>query len=260
MTGGLTPERLLAQIEAIRALDARIEGITAAGRHRGGHPGRRPPGPARRHPRPPRLRHRQHPLRLQPAARAQIMERIAGAMRNPYVRSIAHPSGRLIGRREGYEIDIETLARVAAETGTFLEINGSPDRLDLTAPAARRAASLGATDGHLQRRAPSAGVRQPRGRGERGPPGMAERRRCGQHAAVGGPAAPVGGTLRAPGTAFAATTARNLSIPAANNHGGFGRWGYLEITDPWDAGKVIRAYLATFGSPVRPAPGWGTPL
>ena len=65
-------------------------------------------------------------------------------MRNPYVRSIAHPSGRLIGRREGYEIDIDTLARVAAETGTFLEINGSADRLDLAAPAARRAASLGA--------------------------------------------------------------------------------------------------------------------
>ncbi len=78
----------------------------------------------------------------QPAA--QIMERIVGAMRNPHVRSVAHPSGRLIGRREGYELDIETLARVAAETGTFLEINGSADRLDLAAPAARRAASLGA--------------------------------------------------------------------------------------------------------------------
>ena len=39
---------------------------------------------------------------------------------------------------------METLARVAAETGTFLEINGSADRLDLAAPAARRAAALGA--------------------------------------------------------------------------------------------------------------------
>jgi DNA polymerase (family 10) len=75
---------------------------------------------------------------------AQIMQRIIGAMRNPHVRSIAHPSGRLLGRREGYELDIDTLARVAAETGTLLEINGSADRLDLTAPAARRAATLGA--------------------------------------------------------------------------------------------------------------------
>ncbi len=65
-------------------------------------------------------------------------------MRNPFVRAIAHPTGRLIGRREPYEIDVEVLARVAAETGTFLEINGSADRLDLAAPAARRAAALGA--------------------------------------------------------------------------------------------------------------------
>jgi DNA polymerase (family 10) len=61
------------------------------------------------------------------------------------VRSIAHPSGRLLGRRDGYEIDLDTLARVAVETGTFLEINGSPDRLDLNAQCARRAVALGAT-------------------------------------------------------------------------------------------------------------------
>jgi DNA polymerase (family 10) len=74
----------------------------------------------------------------------QIMDRILRAMRNPYVRAVAHPSGRLIGRREPYEIDVESLARTAAETGTFIEINGSPDRLDLAAPAARRAAAMGA--------------------------------------------------------------------------------------------------------------------
>jgi len=72
------------------------------------------------------------------------MERLANAVRNPYVRSIGHPTGRLLGRREPYEVDVETLARLAVETGTYLEINGSPDRLDLTAPAARRAAALGA--------------------------------------------------------------------------------------------------------------------
>jgi DNA polymerase (family 10) len=143
MTGGLGPDRLRAQMEAIRALDAQVEGIRllcgievdilADGRldlpddvlaqldfvtasiHSGFS---QPP--------------------------AQIMDRLTRAMRNPLVRSIAHPSGRLIGRRDPYEVDIEVLARVAAETGTLLEINGSPDRLDLAAPAARRAAALGA--------------------------------------------------------------------------------------------------------------------
>ncbi len=40
-----------------------------------------------------------------------------------------------------------------------------------------------------------------------------------------------------------AATARNLWVPAVNNHGGFGRWAYLEITDPWDAQNTIRASL-----------------
>jgi DNA polymerase (family 10) len=75
---------------------------------------------------------------------AQIMGRLTSAMRNPYVCSIAHPSGRLLGRRDPYEVDLGVLAQMAAETRTFLEINGSPDRLDLTAQAARRAAALGA--------------------------------------------------------------------------------------------------------------------
>jgi type III restriction enzyme len=38
-------------------------------------------------------------------------------------------------------------------------------------------------------------------------------------------------------------TARNLWTPAINNHGGFGRWAFMEITDPWDAQNTIRAYL-----------------
>ena len=38
-------------------------------------------------------------------------------------------------------------------------------------------------------------------------------------------------------------TARNLWVPAINNHGGFGRWGFLEIVDPWDAKNTIRAFL-----------------
>jgi type III restriction enzyme len=41
-----------------------------------------------------------------------------------------------------------------------------------------------------------------------------------------------------------AATARTLWVPAVNNHGGFGRWAFLEVTDPWDAKNTIRAYVA----------------
>jgi DNA polymerase (family X) len=143
MTGGLSPERLRAQQAEIRALDARLDGIRllcgievdilADGRL---------DLPDETLAELDFVTASIHSGFAQPAA--QIMERIIGAMRNPLVRSIAHPSGRLIGRREPYELDIEVLARVAVETGTLLEINGSADRLDLAAPAARRAASLGA--------------------------------------------------------------------------------------------------------------------
>lgn len=143
MTGGLTPERLMAQQEEIRALDVRIEGIRLlSGIEVDILADGRLDLPDETLARLDFVTASIHSGFAQPAA--QIMDRIAGAMRNPYVRSVAHPSGRLIGRREGYEIDIDTLAQVAAETGTFLEINGSPDRLDLAAPAARRAASRGA--------------------------------------------------------------------------------------------------------------------
>ena len=77
--------------------------------------------------------------------RAQIMKRLTGAMRNPYVRSIGHPTGRLLTRREPYDVDVDELAAVAIETGTFLEINASADRLDLPSQAIRRVAELGAS-------------------------------------------------------------------------------------------------------------------
>jgi type III restriction enzyme len=44
-------------------------------------------------------------------------------------------------------------------------------------------------------------------------------------------------------------TARNLWIPAVNNHGGYGRWAFLEIADPWDAQNLIRAFLVTLPPP-----------
>jgi DNA polymerase (family 10) len=58
---------------------------------------------------------------------------------------IGHPTGRLIDRREPYALDIDAVAEAAARTGTFLEINGNPDRRDLNEINARRAVELGAT-------------------------------------------------------------------------------------------------------------------
>ena len=85
---------------------------------------------------------------------AQAMtERILKAIANPYVNILAHPSGRIIGQREPYSVDMERLIRGAADTGTFLEINAFPERLDLKDTHARRAKELGVpislgTDAH----------------------------------------------------------------------------------------------------------------
>lgn len=70
--------------------------------------------------------------------------RTIAAIRNPYVNIIAHPTGRLIGRRDAMALDIEAVARAAAETGTALEINASTYRLDLKDQHVRLARSLGA--------------------------------------------------------------------------------------------------------------------
>ncbi|WEG13934.1 DNA polymerase/3'-5' exonuclease PolX [Pullulanibacillus sp. KACC 23026] len=62
-----------------------------------------------------------------------IMKRLENAMRHPKVRLIAHPTGRIIGKREGYAVNQEQLFELASETGTALELNANPHRLDLSA-------------------------------------------------------------------------------------------------------------------------------
>ncbi|PWZ94351.1 DNA polymerase/3'-5' exonuclease PolX, partial [Staphylococcus pseudintermedius] len=63
----------------------------------------------------------------------EIMKRLEAACRNPYVRHIAHPTGRIIGRRDGYAPNMTKLIELCRETGTVLEINANPKRLDLSA-------------------------------------------------------------------------------------------------------------------------------
>ena len=75
----------------------------------------------------------------------QVMtERIIAAMLNPYVSVIGHLTTRLIGRRQPIDADFDMLFRAAADTGTALELNASPERLDLKDVHVRRASELGA--------------------------------------------------------------------------------------------------------------------
>lgn len=75
--------------------------------------------------------------------REKTTERILSAIRNPHVDVIAHPTGRLIGQREGADLDMTAIFKAAAETGTALEINADYRRLDLNDAHARRAIELG---------------------------------------------------------------------------------------------------------------------
>jgi len=83
----------------------------------------------------------------------QLTGRMVAAMKNPYVSIIGHASGRLIGEREAYELDMERVLKTAKETGTAFEINAYPLRLDLNDTFARRAKDMGipiviSTDAH----------------------------------------------------------------------------------------------------------------
>jgi len=80
-------------------------------------------------------------------------KRVLKAMENPYFYIFGHPTGRLLGEREAYDIDMEAVLRRAADTGTFIEINAYPNRLDLNDIYCKRAKELGvklaiSTDAH----------------------------------------------------------------------------------------------------------------
>ncbi|HDP36687.1 MAG TPA: DNA polymerase/3'-5' exonuclease PolX [Candidatus Atribacteria bacterium] len=82
-----------------------------------------------------------------------ITERLISAMQNRFVSIIAHPTGRLIGYRESYQVDVDKMMDIASETGTILEINAYPERLDLNDVYCRMAKDRGVqlaieTDAH----------------------------------------------------------------------------------------------------------------
>ena len=85
--------------------------------------------------------------------RSDMTKRIISAMKNRYVHVLSHPTGRLIGQREAYEVDLDAVLKAAKDTGTFVELNGNPIRLDLDDIHCRKAKELGiliaiTTDSH----------------------------------------------------------------------------------------------------------------
>ena len=82
-----------------------------------------------------------------------MTQRMVRAMNNPNVRVIGHPTGRILERRDPYEVDVSRLIQEAAATNTVLELNSYPDRLDLAVPYVRQAIESGVkisinTDAH----------------------------------------------------------------------------------------------------------------
>ncbi len=83
----------------------------------------------------------------------RMTKRLLAAAEHPSVDAIGHPSGRMIGKREGYDFDVEVVVAACAEHGTFMEINAQPHRLDLRPAHARLALAAGvklviSTDAH----------------------------------------------------------------------------------------------------------------
>jgi DNA polymerase (family 10) len=77
--------------------------------------------------------------------REQMTARVVGAMRHPLVTALSHPTGRLLEKREPHAVDLEAVIDAAVQTGTWIEVNGGPERLDLPDTWIRKAVDRGAT-------------------------------------------------------------------------------------------------------------------
>jgi DNA polymerase (family 10) len=152
IAGGLTEKEVLQHIKKIREADQRIKGITILA---GAEVDILPNGS---------LDYADDILAQMDIVLASIhsnfkmpkekmTERVISALGNQYVKIFTHPTGRLIGEREGYEIDMEKILQAAKKNGVAIEVNAHPKRLDLTDVYCMRAKELGvkvviATDAH----------------------------------------------------------------------------------------------------------------
>lgn len=143
MGKGLTPERVLAQIDEVRALAASLSGITLLA---GSEVDILADG---RIDLPDDVLARLDFVTASihsgfQESQERIMTRLTAACANPHIDAIGHPTGRLLGRRDAYPVDMDRLVSLAAETNTILEMNASYHRLDLSAAHARLARDAGA--------------------------------------------------------------------------------------------------------------------
>jgi DNA polymerase (family 10) len=88
--------------------------------------------------------------------RAELTKRVEEALQNPYVRCLSHPTGRYINRRPENALDLDRTYQTALQHGVALEVNGLPDRLDLSGVHVRDALRAGvplvcSTDAHSTR-------------------------------------------------------------------------------------------------------------
>ena len=87
-------------------------------------------------------------------SKEQLTKRLVSAMKNPFVSIIAHPTGRLIGERDAYDVDMDEVLMTARDTGAAIEVNAYPLRLDLSDIYIRKAKGMGiplaiSTDAHV---------------------------------------------------------------------------------------------------------------
>ena len=152
VANGLDQKRLLEQVKQVRELDAEIEGMTVLA---GSEVDIRRSGTLDF---PDEILAQ---LDIVVASvhshfnltEAEMTKRIVRAIENPFVNIIGHPTGRMLGHRHGYPLNLEEVIAAAAENSTVLEINGSPSRLDLDPQFVRMAKKAGVllavnTDAH----------------------------------------------------------------------------------------------------------------
>lgn len=155
VANGLNQERLLEQVKQVRELDAETEGITVlAGSEVDIRLSGRLDFPDEILAQLDIVVASVHKTVIQ--STKKMTKRIIRAIENPFVHIIGHPTGRMLGRRPMYRVNLEEIIAAAAENKTVLEINGSPSRLDLDPQFVRMAKEAGVllavnTDAHTIR-------------------------------------------------------------------------------------------------------------
>ncbi len=114
--------------------------------------------------------------------RATMTSRIVRALEHPHVDILVHPTGRRLGTREPYDVDLDAVFAAAKQHGKAVEINSSPERLDLPDTHARRAAEHGIPDRDQHRHARALGARSHRARHHDRAPGVDRPRAGAEHA------------------------------------------------------------------------------